>query len=82
MNWLGTFLGGFLCGLLTGVVVLIIVTLLVVDSMKVKRPLTKAEWKMGLHPDQIDAVNRVWLGMIISMIVVMWGVVVAVICYR
>lgn len=82
MNWLSTFLGGCLCGLLTGVVGLIVVAVLVVDSMKVKRPLTKAEWKMGLHPDQIDAVDRVWLGIIISMIVVMGGVVVAIICYR
>ena len=82
MNWLGTFLGGFLCGLLTGIVGLMMVTVLAVDSMKKKRPLTKAEWKMGLHPDQVDAVDRVWLGMIISMTVVMGGIVVAAICYR
>ena len=45
----------FLLGVIAGAVGIMIVSCVWVDSMRNKRELTKEEWKMGLHPDDVGS---------------------------
>lgn len=78
---IGLCIGVFLLGVLVGFTGLIIVTVLVI-SIKHDRQLTKEEWKMGLYPEQIYVVDKIWTLMIFVTSIVILVLVIVLISYR